>query len=244
VTPAFTTHAKDYGAYKHDPQVHQAALADQYGLSPDVIAAVASALGQGAPTTSQQPPTAYPTVKKYFANAITNTMSDLPLPVIKELKAGFKNYIPLALCTHKACTNATRSTEAFDTEIGWTEKGEMRLKQKSMTAAKDHYLTTDDFTEIRENFIRGIRKYLIMGEDTNPGGLQATDCADMFAEFFSIIAARPDYTLDWPSYRGYIVESYTSWVGRRDDSYGLIFDEHLFYTYKMSNIVPVLLEQL
>jgi hypothetical protein len=171
-------------------------------------------------------------------------LSDLPISVIKELKAGFKNYIPLALCTHKACYNATRYTDTFDTEIGWTEKGEMKLKQKAMSAGKDHYLTTDDFTEVRENFIRGMRKYLIMGDDTEAGGDRAIDCADMFAVFFSLIAARPDYTRDWPSYRGYIIESYTSWVGRRDDSYGLIFNEHLFYKHKMSNLVPVIMEQL
>jgi hypothetical protein len=138
---------------------------------------------------------------------------------------------------------ATRSTDAIDTEIGWNDKGEIRLKQKSMTAGRDH-LSTDDFTELRENFVRGMRKYLIMGEDIEPGGGQATDCANMFAEFFSVIAARPDYTQDWPSYRGYIIESYTSWVGRRDDSYGLIFDEQLFYKYKMAHLVPAILEQL
>ena len=109
-----------------------------------------------------------------------------------------------------------------------------------MNAARDHYLTTDDFTEIRENFIHGIRKYLIMEEDTDPGGDRAIDCADMFRDFFSIITARPDYTQDWPSYCGYIIESYTSWVGRRDDLYGLIFDEHLFYKYKITNLVLVI----
>jgi hypothetical protein len=70
-----------------------------------------------------------PAMRKFFSNAITDATSDLPLPVIKELRAGFKNYILLALCTHKACMNATRSLDAFDTEIGWTDKGEMRLKQ-------------------------------------------------------------------------------------------------------------------
>jgi hypothetical protein len=127
------------------------------------------------------------------------------------------------------------------------DKGEMRLKQKSMTAAKDHYLTTDDFTEVRENFIRGMRKYLVMSDQSGKvgsGEVLASQCADMFTEFFSVIAARPDYTQDWPSYRGYIIESYTSWVGRRDDYYGLIFDEQLFYKHKMSHLVPVLLEQL
>jgi hypothetical protein len=169
------------------------------------------------------------------------------MQVIRELKAGFKNYIPLALCTHKACSSATRTSEPFDSEIGWTDKGEMRLKQRSMTAAKDHYLTTDDFTEIRENFIRGMRKYLVMDDHAGAvgsGRIIASECVDMFAEFFSVIAARPDYTQDWAAYRGYIIESYTSWVGRRDDSYGLIFDEQLFYKHKMTHLVPVLLEQL
>src|ERR1700728_4360255 len=45
---------------------------------------------------------------------ITNATCDLPTVVIKELKAGFKQYIPLALCNHKACSNATRTSDAFD----------------------------------------------------------------------------------------------------------------------------------
>jgi len=187
---------------------------------------------------------AQPAKRKFFSHAITSAISDLPISVIKELRNGFKNYIPLALCTHKACSNATRSTDSVDTEIAWTDKGEMRLKQKAMTAGKDHYITTDDFTEIRENFIRGMRKYLIMGTDTEPGGDKAIDCADGFSEFFSTIAARPDYTIDWPSYRGYIIETYASWIGRRSDEYGLIFDEQLFHKYKMRNLVPTILEQL
>jgi hypothetical protein len=166
--------------------------------------------------------------------------------VIKELKAGFKNYIPLALCTHKACSNATRYTDPFDTEIGWSDKGEMKLKQRSMTAAKDHYITTDDFTKAHENFVRGLRKHLVMNdlnEEVGSSSVRALECAEMFAEFFGVIVARPDYTQDWPAYRGYIIESYTSWVGRRDDSYGLIFDEQLFYKHKMTHFT-VLLEQL
>jgi hypothetical protein len=250
--PQYATHAHihDQPYLYEQPHLHgaQAPLAKtssaaQYDLSPDVIAAIARALSD----RDGNPPRPLPSTKKYFSRPITNATSDLPTSVIKEFKAGFKNYIPLALCTHKACTNATRHTDAFDTEIGWTDKGEMRLKQKSMSPAKDHYLTTDDFTEIRENFVRGMRRYLVMsdqGEEAGPGGERALACADMFADFFSVIAARPDYTQDWPSYRGYIIESYISWVGRRDDSYGLIFDEQLFYKHKMTHLVPVILEQL
>jgi hypothetical protein len=84
-------------------------------------------------------------------------MNELPITVIKELKGGFKNYIPLALCTHKACLHATRSTESVDAKASISEKGELRLKQKSFTAARDYHLTTDDFTKIRENFIRGMK---------------------------------------------------------------------------------------
>ena len=216
----------------------------QFSLTPDVITAIASALGQNntglARIDGGLPPT-----RKFFSHAITNTTSDLPISVIKELRGGFKSYIPLALCTHKACLNTSRSMDVVDSaEIGLTEKGEIRVKQKSFMTGRDHHLTTDDFTEVRENFIRGMHKYLVMGDDTVPGGVRASECADMFAEFFSIIAARPDYTQDWPSYRGYLIEAYTSWVGRRDDSFGIIFNEHLFYKYKMTNLVPSILEQL
>ena len=250
LSPKFMhTHEQPYSReqqFKYDSHIAQAPSMAQHGLSADVIAAIAHALGQNTSNTSDPHGSQIPT-RKYFSKTITNATSELPMPIIKELKAGFKNYIPLAQCTHKACLNATRSTDAFDTEIGWTDKGEMRLKQKTLTAAKDHYLTTDDFTEARENFIRGMRKYLVMSDlegETGSGAIRAAECADMFAEFFSIIAARPDYTQDWPSYRGYIIESYMSWVGRRDDDYGLIFDEQLFYKHKMTHLVPVLLEQL
>jgi hypothetical protein len=50
--------------------------------------------------------------------------------------------------------------------------------------------------------------------------------------------------LSWGSYRGYIIEMYTSWVGQRDDSYGLIFNKGIFHQYKMKNMIPSMLEQL
>ena len=71
-----------------------------------------------------------------------------------------------------------------------------------------------------------------------------SDCTDMFQKFFSVITARPDFTLDWPSYRGYIIKTYTSWVSQRDDLFGLIFDESLFYKYKMNNLGPLIVKQM
>ena len=185
----------------------------------------------------------HPTMR-YFSKVMTNMTSKLPVAVIKELKGGFKNYIPLSLCTHKACSNATWSTDAFDTEIGMNDRGEIRLKQKTMMVVKDHYLSMDDFTEIWENFTHGMQKHLILGNDVEPQAPRALDCTNMFCKFFSIITARPDYMQDWPVYRGYIIKSYTSWIGRRDDSFGLIFDKQLFYKYKMKNLLPTVLEQL
>lgn len=120
---------------------------------------------------------------RYFSKVMTNTTSKLPVAAIKELKGSFKNYIPLLLCTHKACSNATWSTDAFDTEIGMNDRGEIRLKQKTMTAAKDHYLSTDDFTEIWENFTHRMQKHLILGNDVEPQVPRVLDCTDMFREF-------------------------------------------------------------
>lgn len=77
----------------------------------------------------------------------------IPLQIQQVICQFLLSIIPLAICTHKACISATHSTDPFDTKIGWTDKGKMRLKQKVMSVAKDHYLTTDDFTEIWENFV-------------------------------------------------------------------------------------------
>jgi uncharacterized membrane protein YgcG len=216
-------------------------------VNAELVAAIMAILGAGGaipatiPVTGSSTP---PQPGEYFTATITNTTSDLPITMIKELKGGFKNYIPLSLCTHKACSNTTRATDLFDTEIGLNEKGQIKLKQKMLTAAKDHYLTTDDFMEIRENFVRGMHRHLVLRDDSEANSLKVARCASMFADFFSMIAARPDFTLDWSSYRGYIIETYTSWVGQRNNSYGLIFNESIFHQYKMKNLIPSMLEHL
>jgi hypothetical protein len=86
--------------------------------------------------------------------------------VIKELKNGFKYYIPLALCPHKVCMITARSINTHDdTRIEMNDKGEIRLKQKTLTAARNYWLSTADFTGICENFIHRMQKYLVMGND-------------------------------------------------------------------------------
>ena len=92
-------------------------------------------------------------VAEYFLATIINTTSDLSITVIKELQHGFKNYIPLFLCTHKACSNATRAADLFNMEIELNENGKIKLKQKTLTAAKNYHLTTDNFMEVQENIV-------------------------------------------------------------------------------------------
>ena len=171
-------------------------------------------------------------------------MSELPLSVIKELKGRFQNYIPLSLCTHRACSNATHSMDAFDTEIRMNEKGEIHLKQKTMSSAKDQFLTCIELTKIHKNFICGMVKYLVLDSNLELGVPHAVACAGMFQAFFSTIAARSDFTLDWESYREYMIEVYSSWIGWRDVTYGLIFDEGLFFKYKMCHLLPSVMDHL
>jgi hypothetical protein len=77
-------------------QMPQASAGPQTELSPKLIAAIARAMGQHGPTLA----TSVLPARRYFSKMITNATSELPMSVIKELKSGFKNYIPLALCTH------------------------------------------------------------------------------------------------------------------------------------------------
>ena len=120
-------------------------------LNTELLAALSAALGLSgmAQITSSGVPQP---VRQYFSQPIMNAMSELLITVI-ELNRGFKNYILLALYTHKTCSNTTRATDTLDMEVGFNKKGEIRLKQKNLLAMRDHYLMTDNFIEIHENFI-------------------------------------------------------------------------------------------
>jgi hypothetical protein len=76
----------------------------------ELVAAIMAMLGAGGAilVTGNNTP---PQLEEYFSTIITNATSNFPITVIKELKGGFKNYIPLSLCMHKACLNATRATD-------------------------------------------------------------------------------------------------------------------------------------
>ena len=152
--PAMTQPNK-HGQHRHGIFPAQASVVDSLATNPvvnaELVAVIIATLGVGGaiPATGSSTPLQQ---GEYFSTTITNAMGDLPITVIKELKGGFKNYILLPLCMHKACSNATRATDLLDMEIGLNDKGEIKLKQKMLTVVKDHYLTTDDFTEIWENF--------------------------------------------------------------------------------------------
>ena len=195
-------------------------------------------LGTHAHNPAQLPDT------PYFSCVILDLMSELPLSVIKKLKSSFRNYIPLSFCMHQACLNATCSTDMFNTKIGMNERGEIRLKQKTMSSAKDQFMTCIDLTEICENFVCGMVKYLVLDGDSKPGTPRALACASMFHAIFSTITARLDFTLDWTSYKGYMIETYSSWIGQRDHTYGIIFNEGLFFKYKMQHLLPAVMDHL
>ncbi len=112
-----------------------------------------------------------------------------------------------------------------------------------LMAAKDHYLSTDDFTEIQVNLIRGLKKYLVLGNDTEAGVPWALDCAKMFVDFFTSITECSDYTSEWPGYRRYIIKCYTSWVGHRDNTYSIFFNKTAYHKYKMKNLGHLALDQ-
>jgi hypothetical protein len=172
-------------------------------VNAELVVAIMAVLGAGGAIPATIPATGSSAplqLGKYFTATIMNATSDLPITVIKELKGRFKNYIPLSLCTHKACSNATRPTDLFDTEIGLNEKGEIKLKQKMLTAAKDHYLTTDDFTEIRENFVRGMHRHLVLGDDSEANGLKVAQCATQL-EFIQRLHHRDLYFMGWSEKR-------------------------------------------
>ena len=79
-----------------------------------------------------------------------------------------------------------------------------------MNSVCDYTITTDDFSQIRENFTPALRNHLILSDATETGADSAIACASMFANFFSAITNHPDWTEDWTLYRGYLIDAYTT----------------------------------
>jgi hypothetical protein len=216
------------------------------GADPDMVAstitnALAPKYTDRLPASAPLP-NAEPIPLKRFSQVIKDTTSELPPHIIKALAGGFKIYIPFASCTHAACRTASRTVESYDNEISLTEKGEVKVKHRSMNPARDHHLTSQEFCQVRVNLIRGVRNHLILSDESVTGAPSAHECADMFANFFQAIEERPDWTEDWPDYRGYLIETYSAWVARRDDSFGMFFDEQAFHQFRIKNIQPNIAE--
>jgi hypothetical protein len=221
----------------------------RYGsrADPAVIAAAAAAAMNRTPAGNTVPASEAPAVSKItqdqlFSITISDTVYELPPNVVKALEGGLKTYVPLSFCTHKACRTASRTVDAFDSEISLNDKGEFKLKQKSMNPAQDIHLTTDEFSQARENLVSGMRKHLKLGDETESGSESAHACADMFAKFFACIAARPDWTEDWSTYRGFLIDSYLAWTARRNDMYGIAFTSEAYEKYKLKSLTPNIIE--
>jgi hypothetical protein len=87
-----------------------------------------------------------------------------------------------------------------------------------------------------------MRKHLKLGDETDSGSAYAHACADMFAKFFTCIAARPDWTEDWSTYRGYLIDSYLAWTARRNNMYGIAFTSEAYEKYKLRSLTPNIIE--
>jgi hypothetical protein len=150
-----------------------------------IVMAITSALTPNLPSSNAVAVSS----SKLFSQVITDLMNELLPHIIKALKDGLKTYIPLASCTHKSCHTASHMVDTFEnSNLSVMDKGEFNVKHKLINPARDHHITTDEFLQIRENFVCGICKHLILAGEMETGSPSANVCADIFAVFFSNIA--------------------------------------------------------
>jgi hypothetical protein len=149
-----------------DPDLLTSEVTKALGVSAMRATGHAKASVRDIPMSIPEPETDEPNL---FTQKIADLSNELAPNIIKLLEAGFKTYIPLSSCTHKSCQLASRSAEAFDSEISMNEKGEIKLKHKAMNVAHDHQMSTNDFLQVRENLIPAIHKHLILAGKTAKG---------------------------------------------------------------------------
>src|SRR5262245_15144720 len=109
------------------------------------------------------------------------------------------------------------------------------MKHKSINPAHDHHLTTNEFLQMQENFMHGVQKHLILPDKSAKDAASAHDCADIFANFFSLIVKCPDWTK-----MGLIIDL-ISLILTLPGLHTVMMDiisEHIFNKFKIRNLTP------
>jgi hypothetical protein len=128
----------------------------------------------------------------------------VPPSVIRILKAGWGEHIPLSALTNHACRTATLSvTRREDTALTIAGDGRLLSKASSIDSSKENTIDIIDWIEAARRFVNAIAKYLHARGDPGPGGPNAAAIAQLFNKHFSSIQARVDFVSNFAAYREY-----------------------------------------
>lgn len=128
----------------------------------------------------------------------------VPARIIRILRAGWTDHIPLDAITNRACRLATFQLTR-NTEHGLTMGSDGRIISKAspIDHSKEDKIDVSDWYQASRNLISAIANHLWASGDSAAGGANARRIAEIFSRHFLTLQGRTDFEESFAVYREY-----------------------------------------
>ncbi|KAF8063170.1 hypothetical protein FPV67DRAFT_231361 [Lyophyllum atratum] len=156
----------------------------------------------------------------------------IPAKVVKILRAGYREYIPLDSLTDAACTRAATEPVQPDTGFSIGAAGDLRLRTSHLDAKNEVHISLIDWCQAAPTLIRAMRQHFLAAGDDDYGGPNAKIIAMGFERHFELLRLRRDFQSQFDVALAYDMHLRRSWVldssqFRMDVFHGDIWDHFM-----------------
>ncbi|KAF8074780.1 hypothetical protein FPV67DRAFT_1409295 [Lyophyllum atratum] len=136
----------------------------------------------------------------------------IPIKVVKILRAGFREYIPLDSLTDAACTRAATEPVQPDTGFSIGATGDLRLRTSHLDAKNESRISLIDWCQAGATLVRAMRAHLLAAGDDIHGGPNAKIITATFERHFEILRLRRDFQSQFDVALEYDMHLRRAWV--------------------------------
>lgn len=153
----------------------------------------------------------------------------IPVKIIRILRSGWMDHIPLDAITNDACRLAA-SQASRNSDHGLTMNADGRIISKAtlLDTSKEDKITISDWYQASRNLVYAIRQFLLAGGDDKPGGPNAKAISAVFGKHFVTLQMRADFEASFATYRDYDINIRRRYVNGSSSFNPGIFQQSLY----------------
>ncbi|KAF5373349.1 hypothetical protein D9615_007467 [Tricholomella constricta] len=159
-----------------------------------------------------------------------------PDRVVRILRGGWQEYIPLDALTNEACRSASFAPQRQDdASIALNAGGRLQLRSSALDCSRELKIPILGWMQATRNFVDAIKYHYHCPTDHRPGGVGARRIASAFKGHYRIILRRPDFESNFLTYVEYDIFIRRQFLSRLHSGRPMFsvdqFHESVYQTY-------------